>query len=106
MIGTAIALIAGHVVADWALQPAELSHGKRSKDAITAARNLCAHGAIHAGFVLAATGSLWCAAAELVTHPLIDHAKARGWLTLEEDQALHIAMKVAYLFCLSVWGLV
>ena len=56
-----------------------------------------AHAAIHAGGVGLITGNLWLALFEFVAHWLIDGVKCAGMLSFNQDQALHLVCKLAYI---------
>jgi len=90
------ALLAGHAIADLALQPAGLSAGKRSTRASERWRTLAAHGACH-GFFVCLILSAPLGLAEAVSHALIDRGKGRGWYGNEVDQSLHVACKILWL---------
>lgn len=92
-------LLAGHAVADYALQ----------SDFMAAAKNhttelgktywrwvLPSHGLIHAGFVYLVTASLALSLAEFVIHTLTDYLKCDGKIGFNTDQFIHAGCKVAW----------
>lgn len=92
-------LISAHALADYPLQGDFLAKAKNRTAPIPGVpwwQALAAHAAIHAGFVLAISGSLTCAAVELVVHALTDDAKCRGHISYNTDQAIHVMCKVVY----------
>lgn len=96
----AVALIAGHAIADYPLQGDFLAKAKSRTAPIPGFpwwQALGAHAAIHGGFVAIITGIWWLAIAEAAVHFVTDDAKCRGKLTLNQDQAIHIACKVVWL---------
>jgi len=100
-------LVVGHCVADYPLQGDFLSRAKNATNPIPGVpfwHALFAHAAIHAGVVMAATGSLMCALMELVLHAAIDDAKCRGYLTFNQDQGMHLLCKIAYVAILATHG--
>ncbi|MCD1619150.1 DUF3307 domain-containing protein [Salipiger manganoxidans] len=100
-------LIAAHFLADYPLQGDFLAKGKNRLAPIPGIpfwRPLTAHAAIHGGFVGIITGSLWLGLAETVMHWRIDDAKCRGWISYNQDQALHVVCKVAWV-ALVAWVL-
>lgn len=99
MIETTAYLLAAHALADYPLQGDFLAKAKNRTAPIPGVpwwQALAAHSAIHAGFVLAITGSLACAAVELIAHAITDDAKCRGRISYNADQAIHVACKLAY----------
>lgn len=97
-------LVFGHCLADYPLQGDFLARAKNHAAPIPGVpwvTALAAHAAIHAGVVLVITGSLWLALAELVGHTAIDYAKCSGRIGFSTDQALHLAMKAAYIGVLA-----
>jgi hypothetical protein len=55
---------------------------------------------MHGAVVAFVTGVWWLFFAEFVIHFLTDDAKCMGRLTLNQDQAIHIACKVAWF---AIW---
>lgn len=97
-------LIAGHYLADFALQSDFLAQAKNRNTQVGKVfwpHALMAHSSIHGLVVGLITGSLLLAVAETVTHWLIDFYKCEEKISLRLDQALHIACKVIYVVCLS-----
>lgn len=92
-------LLVGHALADYPLQGDFLAKAKNRAapiDGVPWGQALAAHALIHAGFVVAVTGSLWLGLAEFVAHAIIDDAKCRGRIGFNSDQLLHVMCKVAW----------
>lgn len=92
-------LLVGHALADYPLQGPFLSEAKNRNTAIGKMfwpHALAAHSVIHGGFVLLLTGSLFLAMVEVVIHGVTDWLKCEGEITLNHDQAVHIACKVIF----------
>ncbi len=111
---TFFALICGHALADFVLQPPAMSQGKiRKRLADTSLPNgshsaqlpswqywLTAHSLVHGGIVFLITGSLLLGLVETAIHWFIDFCKCEGWIKLRTDQLLHLVSKVFYLLVL------
>ena len=96
----AVALVAGHALADYPLQGDFLAKAKNRSNPIHGVpwwQALGAHSAIHGGFVALVTGLWWLALAEAAVHWLTDDAKCRGRISYNADQAIHLLCKVAWL---------
>ena len=96
----AVALVAGHALADYPLQGDFLAKAKNRANPIPGVpywQALGAHSAIHGGFVALITGVWWLFFAEAAIHWLTDDAKCNGKLTFNQDQAVHIVCKVVWL---------
>lgn len=96
-------LVFAHALGDYPLQGEFLSRAKNRASAIEGTpwyQALAAHSIIQGGLVGIVTGSLWLGLAEAVAHALIDDAKCMGRLTFNQDQALHIACKIAWVAAL------
>ena len=103
-----VALLIGHVLADYPLQGKFLSIAKNRHadtrilfDGEAPPRGLwihalTAHSLVHAGAVWLVTDSLALGMIELVLHWLIDFAKCERWTNFTMDQILHVACKAAY----------
>lgn len=92
-------LIAAHFLADYPLQGEFLATGKNRTKPIKGIpfwHPLTAHASIHGGFVGLITGSVWLGLAETVIHWITDDAKCRGWITYNQDQAIHITCKLVW----------
>jgi hypothetical protein len=110
-----LAMIMGHMLADYPLQGEFLAVGKNrhsdpgvffgGKGAPQGLwiHALTAHCLIHAGIVWLITGSYWLALIELVLHWITDFIRCENWIGYHTDQAIHIACKIAYA-CLLVYG--
>jgi hypothetical protein len=96
----AVALVAGHAVADYPLQGDFLARAKNRTAPIPGFpwwQALGAHAIIHGGFVALITGIWWLFFAEAAIHFVTDDLKCRGKIGLNTDQAIHIACKGAWL---------
>lgn len=96
----AFALLSAHALADYPLQGDFLSKAKNRNTPIPGIpwwQALWAHSAIHGGFVVLITGSVWLGLAEMAAHFVIDDAKCCGRIGFNTDQALHIGCKVLWL---------
>ena len=100
-------LLIGHALADYALQTDTMARGKNRHNVpqgippgqkVVAVwwHFLSAHALIHAGAVWLVTGNVWFGLAEFVLHWCIDFAKCENWTNPHQDQAFHVACKVAY----------
>lgn len=99
MIFILMLLLGWHALADYPLQGDFLAKAKNRLAAIPGVpwyQALGAHAFIHAAGVALITGNLWLGLGELVAHALIDDAKCSGRLNFNQDQALHVACKVAW----------
>lgn len=107
------ALLIGHALADFALQPPLMAKAKSPRyqpdpSEIPAGQKvmptwpfwLSSHALIHAGAVWFATGSVALGLAEGIAHWFIDLAKCYNRTNPLTDQALHFACKVVWLI---VW---
>ncbi|RYM08004.1 DUF3307 domain-containing protein [Sphingobium cupriresistens] len=95
-----IALVAAHALADYPLQGDFLSKAKNRTAPIPGVpwqQALGAHVVIHGAAVAFITGIWWLFFAEALIHWLTDDAKCRGKLTFNQDQAIHLACKFAWL---------
>lgn len=100
----AIALVGAHFVCDYPLQGDFLSKAKNRTAPIPGVpywQALGAHSAIHGAAVALITGIWWLFIAEAAIHWLTDDAKCRGRLSLNQDQAIHMICKGAWLI---VWA--
>lgn len=92
-------MISAHALGDYPLQGDFLSRAKNRANPVPGVpwyQALAAHSIIQGGFVGLVTGSLWLGLAEAAAHALIDDAKCTGKLTFNQDQALHVACKIAW----------
>lgn len=92
-------LVVAHALADYPLQGPFLSEAKNRHTAVGKVfwpHALAAHAVIHGGFVLALTGSLWLGLAEVAIHAVTDFLKCDNMITLNTDQFIHIACKIAW----------
>ncbi|KKB08629.1 DUF3307 domain-containing protein [Devosia chinhatensis] len=93
-------MVFAHALGDYPLQGEFLSRAKNRANPVPGVpwyQALAAHSIIQGGLVGLITGSLWLGLAETVVHALIDDAKCTGKLTFNQDQALHIACKLAWI---------
>jgi hypothetical protein len=92
-------LVFAHMLADYPLQGPFLSEAKNRHTKVGSEfwpHALAAHAIIHGGMVLLLTGSMLLALGETVLHAYIDFAKCEQRISLNTDQALHLACKVAW----------
>lgn len=92
-------LLVGHALADYPLQGDFLSKAKNRAMPIPGVpwwQALGAHATIHGGVVGLVTGTWWLGVAEAVVHAITDDAKCKGRISFNQDQAIHIACKVAW----------
>ena len=94
-----------HAILDFALQPDIMASAKsrHSKHHEKGSREfpawyywLGAHSLAHGGGVYLISGNIWLGLIEVVCHSLIDYLKCEHKTSLNQDQALHVACKVAY----------
>lgn len=93
------ALVSAHALADYPLQGDFLAQAKNRNTTIGKLfwpHALFAHSMIHGGAVLLLTGSIWMAIAEAVIHAGTDWLKCEGRISLNTDQAVHIACKFVW----------
>lgn len=57
---------------------------------------LTSHAMAHGGMVYLITGSLLLGLVEFFLHWLIDFSKCEKWISLDQDQALHMLCKAGY----------
>ncbi|MCB1672367.1 MAG: DUF3307 domain-containing protein [Gammaproteobacteria bacterium] len=102
---TLFMLMVGHALADFVLQPEVMGYGKNRNSDIHNNQSsrfphwaywMTGHSLIHGGIVFLITGNILLGLIETVSHWCIDFMKCEGRLTLHQDQALHVALKVAY----------
>ncbi|HRP74567.1 MAG TPA: DUF3307 domain-containing protein [Rhodocyclaceae bacterium] len=94
-----VLLLFAHALADYPLQGDFLAKAKNGYTPVPGVpwwQAMAAHSMIHAGFVFLVTQLLVLAVIEFVLHFAIDHAKCRGHITYNQDQAAHVACKVGY----------
>lgn len=94
-----VLLIGAHCFLDYAGQGDFMSKAKNRAAPIPGvpwATVLAAHAAIHGAAVAWITGLWWLAIAEAAIHFLTDDAKCRGKISFNQDQAIHIACKMAW----------
>lgn len=102
---TLIFLYLGHFLADYPLQGEFLAKAKNVYNPIPGIpwyQALFAHSFIHAGFVLLITSSLLFFLIEFVIHFLTDHAKCKGLIGYNTDQAIHLLTKVGFVAAMYV----
>lgn len=100
------ALCIGHALADFPLQGEYLATGKNRRFLLRLQDPsrpvhiwfvcMSAHCLIHAGAVWLITGSAMLGCVEMIIHWCIDVAKCEGKTTFNQDQALHVLCKIAY----------
>lgn len=94
-----LALVVAHFVCDFPLQGDFLAKAKNPAAPLPGVPwewAMAAHASIHAGAVLAITGSPALAFLEFVAHWAIDMAKCYGVVTFSTDQYLHLACKLLW----------
>jgi hypothetical protein len=94
-----IALLALHALADYPLQGDFLAKAKNRTAPIPGVpwqQALAAHVVIHGACVAFATGVWWLFFAEASIHWFTDDAKCRGRINFNQDQAIHLACKIAW----------
>ena len=96
------ALLVGHAVLDFALQPTAMAIEKNRHSTTPLQKSvpwyywLSAHALGHGGAVYVVTNSLALGVLETAVHWLIDFAKCEEWTTIHIDQLLHVISKVAW----------
>lgn len=101
MILILIYLLAAHAVCDYPLQGDFLSKAKNRTTPIPGVpwqQALLSHALIHAGAVALITHIWPLAIAEFIIHAFTDDAKCRGYITFNQDQAVHIFFKFIWFF--------
>lgn len=94
-------LVAGHALCDYPLQGDFLAKGKNRTAPIPGMpwwQLLGAHAAIHGGAVGLITGVWWIGLLEFAAHFVIDDLKCRSRLSFNQDQALHLLCKAAWVW--------
>lgn len=92
-------LIGAHALADYPLQGDFLAQAKNRNTAIGKLfwpHALFAHSMIHGSAVLLITGSMLAACLEVLIHAGTDWLKCEGTISLNVDQAIHIACKILW----------
>ena len=109
MLENLFMLLFGHALADFVLQPEAMGYGKNRNDKIHDKENslfpvwwywLTAHSLVHGGVVYLITGSLVLGLVETALHWMTDFSKCENWISVQQDQGIHIGSKVAYCFFL------
>jgi hypothetical protein len=117
MISLLFKLLAGHALADFALQSDFIANNK-NRHSIPKGYNpdlhgpmqtiwpyvLTSHALIHGLMVFLATGSTTLGLIETGAHWVIDFGKCEKWYGIHTDQWLHIGFKVAYVLFLGLHG--
>lgn len=99
-------LIAGHALADFALQGDAMAVNKNRNMKTELQKHvpwyywLASHAMIHGGAVALVTGSVGLGIAETVCHFLIDFSKCERWFSIHVDQLLHVSCKVLWILIL------
>ncbi|MDX1492292.1 MAG: DUF3307 domain-containing protein [Pseudohongiellaceae bacterium] len=100
-------LIVVHALADFVLQSEAMVKGKNPHHEIHKPKNpnfpswhywLGSHALIHGGLVYLVTNSVILGVVETISHFCIDLSKCNGKIGFHQDQGLHIAFKIGYLF--------
>jgi len=104
-IETLFLLLAGHALADFVLQPEAMGRGKNRNNIIHSDTQslfphwsywMTGHAMIHGGIVFLVTDNVVLGLVEVLTHWAVDFLKCERFLSLHQDQAIHIALKVVY----------
>lgn len=94
-------LLASHFVCDYPLQSDFIAIGKSPKkspyNGVPWFWIMAGHSFTHGAGVALATNNVWLGIAETVAHFIIDTAKCMGFTSINTDQFLHIACKLAWL---------
>lgn len=101
----AFALLGWHLLADYPLQGDFMARAKNHTAPLPGVpweTILASHAGIHGAGVALITGSVILGIAETLSHAVIDYAKCAGRLTIRQDQAYHLACKVAWVFFLPL----
>ncbi len=98
-------MLIGHAVCDFVLQSDAMGAGKNRNTKLTERRGsqfpewyywMTAHALVHGGAVYLITANPVLGLIETVLHWIIDFSKCEGWVSVGQDQALHILCKVGY----------
>lgn len=109
MLETFFLLMVAHAAADFVLQSEAMVKGKNPYHEIHKPKNpnfpswhywLGSHALIHGGLVFLITNSVLLGLIETVSHFVIDLSKCNGKIGFHQDQGLHVAFKVGYLFAI------
>lgn len=101
--------LVGHAVCDFVLQSPVMGKGKNRRRQRAEVQEpdfpawyfwLSAHALTHGGAVSLVSGSWGLGVLETLLHAAIDHTKCEERITLNQDQALHIACKLGYVLIL------
>ena len=97
-------LLVGHSVADFSLQIDTMAKGKNRHNKTIPPPGakyvscwpywLTAHALTHGGAVYLVTGSVMLGFFETVAHWATDFCKCENWITVHEDQLIHVGCKV------------
>jgi hypothetical protein len=101
-------LITVHFICDYPLQGEWLAKAKNHKLNLVPGQViwphcLFGHASIHALPVAILTSSVWIGLIELITHMITDYLKCDGKLTYNQDQFIHISLKIIYA-AIVVWS--
>lgn len=102
-------LLAGHALADYPLNGDFLSKGKNRHSSPYLAWMpwywcMACHCLIHAGFVCFLTNSVACGMGEFTIHFATDYAKGEKWISVDQDQFIHLGCKL--LWALVIWSVI
>jgi hypothetical protein len=101
--------LVGHAVCDFVLQSEQMGAAKSRRRSLRTEHRpefppwyfwLSAHSLTHGGAVYLVTGSWYLGAVESIAHAVIDHVKCEERISIQQDQALHIACKLVYVLLL------
>lgn len=104
---TAISLVAAHFLFDYPLQGDWLSKIKNPNVKLVPNETiwplaLLGHAWIHAWAVLFITNRYDFFVVEFITHAITDYAKCLGTITYNQDQAMHLMIKLMFVALLAV----
>lgn len=105
MILLLLKLLVGHALCDYPLQGDFMAKFKNPREPfpeIIWPWLLGCHCLIHAAAVYWVTGLWWCAYIEFVHHAVCDFCKSMGWITFNQDQIQHVAIKFVFAGCVGL----
>lgn len=98
-------MLVGHAVADFALQSSNMGMGKNRHSQMQERRDvffppwyywMTAHALVHGGVVYWISDSIILGVIETILHFTIDFSKCERWISVHQDQVLHILCKIGY----------
>lgn len=97
-------LLVGHALCDYPLQGDFLARAKNHRAPLPGVpwyQCLIAHSLIQAGMVTFVTHSQLFGIAEFALHFVTDWMKSDGWIDYNQDQAIHVLCKIAYVVTIT-----